>query len=287
MPNIKTPQSVIKMLFEVANRFRLAQGEGGTMGYARGQIIFSSNNIEKNKLVYNNFINSIKILESKNANIIAISAANKMDCLSESKVPPELCDACILAQVENIPILTEDYLYLQMNALETKKKMPEHFSTISLMRVLYELGKISFDDYLIYFGYLSSYRVRFLSLNSDDIKKAIFGESKIIKIVPENIRNLNFPLTLSEEYGVSFHSSFNVLLTFLFDIIIDDAITKDVAENIYAEILYLLPIDKNKRQFGVMLLNVCNKKIKDHYSVILSKTIEEKIYSLMELTHVF
>ena len=287
LPKIKTPQSVIKMLFEVANRFRLAQGDGGTLGYARGQIIFSSHNIEKNNLIHNNFINSIKILESKNTQISVISAANKMDCLSESKVPPELCDACILAQEEDIPILTEDYLYLQMNAVETKKKLPEYFSSIGLMRVLYELGKISFDDYLTYFGYLSSYRVRFLSLNADDIKRAVFGEGKIIKVSPMNIRNLNFPLTLSEEYGVSFNSSFNVILTFLFEIIIDDSIPIDVAEKIYAEILYQLPVDKNKRQFSGMLLNLCSKKIKDQYRLILSKTTQEKIDILKTLTNVF
>ena len=58
-----------------------------------------------------NFKASIKILESKLDNILAISAANKIECLSESKVFPELCDACILAtDNEGIPILTEDYL---------------------------------------------------------------------------------------------------------------------------------------------------------------------------------
>ena len=33
-----------------------------------------------------------------------------MECLSESKVHSELSDACILAQNEGTPVLTEDYL---------------------------------------------------------------------------------------------------------------------------------------------------------------------------------
>lgn len=287
LPNIRTPQSVIKFLLDVANRFRPNLGEGGTLGYARGQIIVSSLNIEKNKLIHSNLMNSIKILESKNSNLIAVSMANKQDCLSESKVFPELSDACILAQEKSIPVLTEDYLYLQMNAVETKKKEPEYFSSINLLRVLYELGKISYDIYLNYFGYLSSYRVRFLSFNSDDIKKAIFGEGKLFTVNPGNISNFNFPLTLSEEYGVSFNSAFNVILTFLFNIIIDDSIPIDVAEKIYAEILYQLPREKNKRQFGSMLLNVCSKKIKAEFKLILSKTIQEKIDRLKTLTNVF
>ena len=86
---------------------------------------------------------------------------------------------------------------------------------------------------------------------------------------------------------MSFNSSFNVILTFLFDIIIYDSIPIDVAEKIYAEILYQLPVEKNKQQFGSMLLNVCNKKIKDQFKLILSKTIEEKINRLKALTNVF
>lgn len=285
--NIKIPQSVISMLFEFANRFRLVPGEGGTLGFARGQIIVSTYDKEKSNRIHDNFMMSIKILESENDNVIAISSVNKLDCPSESKVHPELSDACILAQMWDIPILTEDYLYLQMNELETRKKAPEYFSSVILMRALYERGKISFDEYLKYFGYLSSYRVRFLSLNADDINKAVFGEGRIFNVQPENIRNFNFPLTLSEEYGVPLNSSFNVLLTFLYEIIIDDSITVEIAEAIYAEILYLLPKEKNKREYGRMLLSVCDKKIKNHFTLILSATIKEKLSRLLNLTNIF
>ena len=61
---------------------------------------------------------------------------NKINSLSEGQTPSELCDACILAQKENLPVLTEDHLYLQLNAAETKKKTPEYFSSIVLLRVL-------------------------------------------------------------------------------------------------------------------------------------------------------
>ena len=229
--NIKIPQSVIVMLLDFANRFRTISGVGGTLGYARGQIVYSGIDHEKDKQVENNFRTSIKMLELKLNNIITISSANKMECLSESKVYPELSDACILAQKENVPILTEDFMYLQMNEYETKKKAPKYFSSISLVRVLYEQLKISFEDYLNYFGYLTSYRFRFLSLNADDINKAIFGEGMLIKVQPQNIRNFNFPLTLSAEYGVTFNASFNVLLSFLLNIIMDDSITIEITRD--------------------------------------------------------
>ena len=135
------------------------------MGYARGEITVSSLEQEKRELIQTNFRESVKLLETNPGNVRAISSANKMDCFSEVKVPDELSDACILAQEENVPVLTEDYLYLKLNELETKKDAPEYFSSWALIRVLYEEEHLSFDEYLDYFGYLSSYRFRFNSFS--------------------------------------------------------------------------------------------------------------------------
>jgi len=56
------------------------------------------------------------------------------------------------------------------------------------LRVLYEEKFISFDEYLDYFWHLSSYRFRFLSVNPDDIEKAVFGDGEIKIVHPGNIR---------------------------------------------------------------------------------------------------
>jgi len=113
------------------------------MGYASGKINISSVDQTKRDVIKSNFERSIKLLESKKENIGIISAANKLDCFSEQKVSPSLSDSCILAQKETIPVLTEDFLYLKMNELETKKKAPEYCSSLSLLRVLYEHKKLA------------------------------------------------------------------------------------------------------------------------------------------------
>ncbi|MBS4069269.1 MAG: hypothetical protein KGZ62_11780, partial [Sulfurimonas sp.] len=139
LPNLKVPQSVIVMFGEIANRFRYMPGQTGhTMGYAKGKITLSTIAQDKRELIQANIRASVKLLEANHQNIGIISSASKMDCLSERRVPDELCDACILAQKENLPMLTEDHLYLQFNELETKKKAPEYFSSWALIRVLYE-----------------------------------------------------------------------------------------------------------------------------------------------------
>ncbi len=261
LPNLKIPQSVIVFLGEVANRFQYTPGQTGHMGYARGKVTFSSVEEERRNILQGNFVEAVKLLETNPENIDVISLANKIDCLSETGVPEELCDACILAQKENIPVLTEDYFYLKLNELETKKKAPECFSTWALVRALYEKGHLTFDEYLDYFGYLSSYRFRFLPLSQEDIEKAVFGDRGTKYIKPENIRRFNFPLVLSEEYGVPFDVAFRVIGIFLLKLIRDDSVASGVVEKIFAEILNVFPTDKSKKDLGQMLLDACTKAV--------------------------
>ena len=290
LSNLKVSQSVINLLIQLTERFRFTPGQTGYMGYSQGKIIVSSIEKDKRDLVQSNFIESIKLLEIKPKNISTISSANKADCSSEQKIPAELCDACILAQKERVPVLTEDFLYLKMNEIETKKKSPEYFSSLILLKVLNEQSKISFDEYLDFFAYLSFYRFRFLSLSSDDIEKAVFGGGKIKVIRTENIRKLNFSLSLSEEYGVSFQNAFAVVVRFLFKILIDNTITPDIVEKIFIEIIESFPMEKDKGNLEQMLLGVCTKAVEKKSRWILTKksnATQEKIDKLSQAIKIF
>lgn len=291
LPNLKVPQSVINLLADITDKFRYTAGQIGRMGYAQGKITFLSVQKDKRDLIQYNFIASIKLFESNPKNVGIISSASKMDCFSEKKIPDELCDACILAQKENLPVLTEDFLYLKMNELETKKKAPEYFSSWALLRLLYEEEQISFNEYLEYFGYLSSYRFRFLTLNSDDIEKAVFGDGDIKTVNPENIRKLNFPLTLSEEYGVSFQTAFTVIGRFILQVLIDKTVTVDIAEKIFIEIIESFPTKMNKKNLGQMLLRVCFRAIENNNSKLFlypkTKLIHKKMDKLLLATEIY
>lgn len=261
LPNLKIPQSVIVFLAEVTNRFQYTPGQTGHMGYVGGKITFSSVEEGKRNAIQANFKEVVKLLEVNPKNIGVISSANKTDCLSEARVPDELCDACILAQKENIPILTEDYLYLKLNELETKKSAPEYFSSWALVRALYEEGYLTFDEYLDYFSYLSSYRFRFLPLSQEDIEKAVFGDRETKFIKPENIRRFNLPLVLSEKYGVPFELAFRVVGIFLLKLIRDDFVELDTLGKIFTEILNEFPTSKSKKDLGQMFLDACRKAV--------------------------
>jgi hypothetical protein len=293
LPNLKIPQSVINFLINSSDRFRYSAGQIGHMGYYNGGIVLSSIDKEKRDFIQSNFITSIKKFESNPQNICIISDVNKINCFSEKSIPDELCDACVLAQKENLPVLTEDFLYLKYNEFETKKNAPKYFSSLILVRVLYEKGLISFKEYLEYFSYLSSYRFRLLPVSIDDIDKAVFGDGKIKHITTENIKMLNFPLTLSEEYGVPFTTAFNIVTMFLLKVLLDSSVTPETVDKIFIEIIDSFPTKIKKRDFGQMLLQACSKYIFNINSPLIinihttNQLINTKIDHLYLLTNIY
>ena len=55
--------------------------------------------------------------------------------------------------------------------------------------------------------------------------KMLYSVWRDKNVKPENIKKLNFPLTLSEEYGVPFQIAFGVVWIFLFRLMMDDGAT--------------------------------------------------------------
>lgn len=288
VPGLKVPQSVINLLFEIKGKFEYMPGQTGHIGYANGKIIFSEIDRAKRETIKAHFEISIGLQESKPQNVRAISSANKSTALSEQKVAPSLADACILAQKEGIPVLTEDFRYLKVNEMETNKTAPEYCSSLALLRVLYEQGKLSFEEYLNYFEYLSSYRVRFLPITAEDLEKAVFGDQVIKMVRPEQLRKFNFALTLSEEYGVAPQAAFQMIAYFLIKVLIDDSIFPDMAQRIFAEIVSTFPTKENRKSFGRILLTVAVQAINTNLQkLIIGARVQEKIDAITNFLKVY
>jgi hypothetical protein len=288
LPNLKVPQSVITMLLRCMERFRPVPGQAGRLQYAQGKLLFSSIKPNEGEAIEKRFDDAVKLFEAKPENIGTISPANKIDCCSEQRVPAELCDACVLAQRDGMSVLTDDYLYLQANEIETGKKVPQYCSVFALMGVLYEQKKIAFEKYLGFFSYLSGYRFRFLRFSTDDMHKAVFGDGIITMLQPEKLKWFNFPLTLSEEYGVEFVTSFRVVGMFLAQVLTDDAILPDTAERIFIEILSGFPTNKDKRTIGKLLLTFCVREIeKIEKTIVIGSGVEIKIKQLSQLAQIY
>jgi len=291
LPGLKVPQTVINLLADISEKFRYTEGQTESIGYVQGKISISTLEKDKSDLIRSNFLKGIEILESNPDNVCVISEANKIDCFPEMKIPTALCDACSLAQRDNTPVLTDDPLYLKMVELQTKQAAPEYFSSLALIRILYEQNKLSFDEYLKFFGYLSSYRCRFLYLNCVDIEKAVFGDKQINVINVKNILQFNFPLTLSVDYGVPSNIAFRVVFGFFIKVLSDNTVTFDVKEKILFQIIDTFPTDLNKKDFGHMMLSACLKAI-DHMdqNIILSintKKLRSDVDKLLQSTEIY
>jgi GMP synthase PP-ATPase subunit len=119
----------------------------------------------------------------------------------------------------------------------------------------------------------------------------VLGDGKIKNVKPQNIAKLNFPLTLSAEYGVTFKNAFPVVAGFLTKIIDDDTIFTDIAEQIFIETISAFPTEKNRKFIGQMFLNVCSQIITKKRTASMidqqSKILKDKIERLSQATEIW
>lgn len=280
LPHIKVPQSVISLLLEIKDKLSYKPGQKGQMFYSNGKIGYSELNPEARDKVGQRISETIALLEANPTSIGVISSATKEDVFSEREVPASVTDATILSQRENIPVLTEDFLYLHMNELETKKPKPRYFSSLVLIRVLYEHGRISFQEYLDFFAYLASYRFRFLQITTPDLEKALFGDGPITSIQIDNLKKFHLPMTLSAEYGVNTENAIKLVFQFLLKLLIDGSVSVSVIEQVFTEIMSNYPTDKNRALLGGVVISSAVKVINENRTIVVGANTQEKIDAL-------
>ncbi|MCC7304312.1 hypothetical protein IT418_02780 [bacterium] len=257
IPNLIIPQSVINLLIDLLERFS-TNGEHATfMGLTKGEIFVNKIDSKVLDLSAKKLRHGIQLLESKCKKIAQVSPSDRGDSFSESKIPHAFSDACIIAQKDNMPIMTDDFLYLHLNKLQTKKPLPKYFSSFALVRSLYEEKVIDSDSYYGYFNYLAKYRARFLPISSMDIEDSIFGSAKIKHIEIDGVDNLNLGLTLSSSYGVTLSNAIQVVSGFIFRLIRDDSINMRETLQIFNKIVRVFPSEIDKYKLFQLLIKLC------------------------------
>ena len=284
MPNIKIPNSVLSFLHSWVNKLTNHPSSGGHMAYMDGTLQFYKLDTTSNDILLERFRLSIKLLEASPNNIVYISKANKSSEFMEAEIPAELCDACILAQQDNVAVITEDYLYLNYNALQTGKAIPEYSSSSAIVRELTDRKLIDFIDYMNYHERLTHYRFRFLSVRFQDLEKAVFGDNNVIIFNPENLRKLNLKFVLSKEYGVDFNLMCRIIGDFLFKLITDNSLSLDMVRKIFIELYSSIPGDFNilPKQIMRIILGICRIISQQPRTVILLNQ-EQRIDFIREL----
>lgn len=236
IPKLKVPHSVIDLLLEASRKFELSPGQVGNMGYSRGKIQFNESHKPTMNRIRNNILRSVRVLEEAPVSILYVPESSVSSSFVEKNVPAELRDACILAQNNKAIVLTDDFLYLQANSIGTKKDTPKHFSSITIVKLLFEKSILSLEEYLDYFYYLTSYRCHFLQLTADDLEKAVIINGDSFAIKSENIRQFNLKFILSKEYGVDPQIALQVIINFLLRIIKNNSISIEDTVRVFEEI---------------------------------------------------
>ena len=286
LPGMRVPQSVVTLLFDVKNRFADSPGQRGSIALVDGRLRLSEVDAEARKATTNKFADAVEVLEG--AQVVSISAAGKADVFTEQKVPANLVDACVLAKKESMAVVTEDFLFVKVNEFETGKAAPSYCSTWALMRVLYEKGKITFDEYLDYFAYLASYRVRFLPFTTDDLETAIVGDGVIKFLRPEQLRKFVFGVTLSEDYGVAPATALQVVGSLLLRLLIDDSVGPDIITKVFVEIVSTFPTKQNRKTFARALLVGVAKAIDASRSrLAIGSRTSEKVQAIVGFLKVY
>lgn len=270
------PQSIISFLYATKEKFQLNPGLVGYLGYSNGNLRFSSVDNKRSSVIRANIQDCIDYFENHCSKALYISKANRFDCFSEQDIYPELCDACIYAQKDRLPVLTEDPLYLEMNSLQTQKSVPDHTSSFALVREIYLQNLISFEDYLSFLSYLASYRFRFLSINVSDLELAVFGSEDSKNFAPNRFKLFHPWLTLSKEYGVDPQQSIFLVWRILYRAILDEGISSDAIEGLIDEIATSFLVTGDNTKFSetllpFMLLLVETMKRKESTEFILNR----------------
>ena len=179
--------------------------------------------------------------------------------------------------------MTEDSVYINLNAQFTKKRKPEYFSLLALVTVLHERGELCLDDYLDVFYWLTVYRLRFFSTNAKFITNTIVQDQRgVITIHPDLVDKFNLELVWSDDYDANIKSVINVCSDVLVALIKNLVVTEDYLRLIFPKLCVPVLKNRNGQYWSEKLLQVVAIKIK-HASPIYNPNTENRFILLQNM----
>lgn len=236
VPNLCTPASTIRLLREIAKEMYTSDSHLGSLNIENGSLQFSKTDKAEAETFRKKFIEAANLLDSseKKYNLKRKSKSSNENKL-DNVLPTYFTDAFRLAQENNASVLTDDGLLNIAYTAMSENKLPEQFSSISLIQQMRDTGLCSWADYLNYFSLLCSYRYCFLSISASDLKNSMTYSSPggIISISPKNLLKFNLEMTLSQSYGIEEQTVIEVIANFFKMVILDDSIIAEVSKEIF------------------------------------------------------
>jgi hypothetical protein len=178
VPSLGVSSSVIRLIRKVAARFESVSGDGGRASFSKDRFQLSQKNSEQESLTREKLLHAADLLDNLSNKVLDRTRSTEAVNM-QSVVPDYFSTAFYHAQEKKTHILTDDAILIEAYRVTEPKGsyIPQHFSSISLVKAMAERGIISWRDYLQYFALLSGYRYHLLHLTVDDLWRTVFGST--------------------------------------------------------------------------------------------------------------
>ncbi len=266
LPNIHVTSSTIKPFRDLAEALRPSSSPG-RLGFAGGRLQLTERDAASEAKFRQKVIGAAELLDSLPNKIIGQNYEDQEadePCL-DAILPNWIVDTVRLAKENECAVLTDDALALQAYSIEGDN-VPASSASISLVRCLSDRGIIGWEDYLKYFGRLSSYRYFLLPISEEEMEYTVLpmSNSGLILFKPNDIDYLNLSLTLSKEYGVDDNLAIRIAAGFFKRILVRNDVTESMADEIFPRVLIGVLSGRTARLHGKILINLCRKLLDDN-----------------------
>ncbi|MEO8613627.1 MAG: hypothetical protein ABI600_00680 [Luteolibacter sp.] len=229
--------SVVRLFREEAKSLESSRGSVGRAAFVDHRMQFKPTDEHAERSLRQSFLDAADFLDG-----LPIKKIGKPFVRSEALrdwdevLPNYIMDPLRNAQREGAVLMTEDAILQDVLRLSGESNPPKSFSSLSLLRILAESGKIEWDHYYKYFGRLSQLRFHLLPITVDEIMRAVLQPigGDLVVMRPSNLELLNLNYTLSKENGVDDRTLVAILGQFFARVVKDESISKEIADEVFS-----------------------------------------------------
>ncbi|MBK1828788.1 hypothetical protein [Haloferula rosea] len=270
--------SVVRVIRRIAESLEVTYAGVGRGAFVGNRFQFSERKSESENEFRTRLLDGASRLEG----VASLKLSRGISGSSEDQnwtaiLPGYIMDPLRFGLDEKVSVLTDDARLFPALRAVGEKSLPQSFSSVGLIRSMVDLGILQKLDFYKYLGQLSCYRYHLLPVTVDDMIDAVLPETDggVVSVLPENLEYFNLPLTLSEDYGISADSVMGILGRFLARIVLDDSISIDGADRIFAVAIVRGLSNRNRVVVARGAYSVCRHIVDGN--VIAPNSTDEKL----------
>lgn len=237
VPNVGICTSVVRLFREEAKRLESARRSVGRGSFVEHRFRFQAKDENAEMSLRQVFLAAADYLD--NLPIRQIGKPFAKDQIAydwDSLIPGYVMDPLRNAQNDGALLMSEDAILVDALVASGESKIPLCFSSLSVVKLLANEGKIGWQDFYKYFSRLSQLRFLLLPISVDELMNAVLEPlgGGLVMVNPSNLELLNLGYTLSKECGVGDGLFVGILGRFFSDVVKEEGISVEAADEIFS-----------------------------------------------------